>query len=144
MLKFEELVKLINTKHPEWKTLTVRDLKEISGYSHDASRQALNIVRPNEIQTPKQKTNGKKKTPSPSYSPTIELIDDPVELLTSTCVRELNKKAPDSRWASILLTLLDKTNKLEYKDVEEAQLQNQLRTKSISELISSKKQLIKL
>jgi len=87
------------------------------------------------------KSNQKNSSQPPQEK---NFIDDPVELLTSSCMRQLNKQDPDARWASILLTLLDKTNKLEYKDIEEAQLQNQLKAKSISELISSKKKLIKL
>ncbi len=93
-------------------------------------------------QTPKQKIINKTNSANPPLEQNF--IDDPVELLTSVCKRSLNKPNPDARWASILLTLLDKTNKLEYKDVEEAKLQNKLRTKSISELILSKKQLMKL
>ena len=67
MRKCEELANIINTKHPEWKTFTVRGLKEISGYSHDSSRLALNIVNPKKEQAnakniPKQ-SKKKAKTP---------------------------------------------------------------------------------
>lgn len=53
MRKFEELLTLINSKHPEWEKLSVRGLKGVSGYSHDASRLALKVLRANSIQTPK-------------------------------------------------------------------------------------------
>ena len=42
-------------------------------------------------------------------------IDDPNELLFQTAIRELNKPNPSHQWASILLTLLDKSKILEVK-----------------------------
>jgi len=67
MRKCEELANIINTKHPEWKTFTVRGLKEISGYSHDSSRLALNIVNPKKEQANAKKTpkQSKKKAKTP-------------------------------------------------------------------------------
>ena len=136
MKKFEELIDLINTKHPEWKNLTVRGLKDISGYSHDASRQALLIVKPNEIKTSKQKTNNKKNRASQPISPkldTPQFIDDPDELLMSVAIRELNKPNPDSRWANILIACKKEkiTNKTNVMDQF-----RQLPTKALVTLLS--------
>ena len=83
MRKCEELANLINTKHPEWKTFTVRGLKEISGYSHDTSRLALGLVNPEREQSnvkklPKQsKKNGKKALPEKTSKDSLEKpLDD--------------------------------------------------------------------
>ena len=105
MRKFEELVNIINTKHPEWKTLSVRSLKDISGYSHDTSRLALNEVRPNNDQTPKttKQIIPKSTNKNPPQRKEPSFIDDPNELLLSVAIRELNKPNPDPRWASILI-----------------------------------------
>ena len=105
MKKFEELIILINTKHPEWCNLTVRGLRDISGYSLDASRQALNEVRPNnEHPKPKQKISEKSENSRSSITPPHDnFIDDPDELLMSVAMRELNKSNPDPRWATILI-----------------------------------------
>ena len=129
MKKFEELVTLINTKHPEWKTLSVRGLRDISNYSLDASRQALNVVRPNKIQTPKQKTVKKVQ----SYSSSNDVIDDPDELLMSVAIRELNRANPDPRWASILISCKKEniSNKSEVLDKF-----NQLPTQALVNLLS--------
>lgn len=44
MLKWEELTEIINTKHPEWKRSTVRELKELSGYSHNTCYRVLKVI----------------------------------------------------------------------------------------------------
>jgi len=137
MRKFEELVNIINTKHPEWRNLTVRDLKDISGYSHDTSRLALNEVRPNNDQTHKQKivTKSTKKNPSQE----ISFIDDPNELLLSVAIRELNKPNPDPRWASILINCkkekITNTNEVidQFKNLPTAALVNLLNKSSQEE-----------
>jgi len=57
MRKFEELINLIITKHPEWKRLSVRGLRNISGYSYDASQQTLKALKTNIIQISKYSNN---------------------------------------------------------------------------------------
>ena len=139
MKKFEELVTLINTKHPEWCNLTVRGLRDISGYSLDASRQALNIVRPNSIQSkPKQKIT---KSNQNNFSQPPQIIDDPNELLMSCAMRELNKQDPDVHWGRILLTLLEKTGRLETKTEQEVMIRRKLVKFSSNQLIELRKKL---
>ena len=143
MRKFEELVNIINTKHPEWKTLSVRSLKDISGYSHDTSRLALNEVRPNNDQTPKTTKQKIPKSTNKNPPQGIEetFIDDPNELLMSCTMRELNKPDPDVQWGRILLTLLDKTGRLETKTAQEVMVRSKLVKYSSNQLIELRKRL---
>ena len=99
MRKCEELANIINTRHPEWKTFTVRGLKEISGYSHDSSRLALDLVNPKKEQanakkTPKQsKKNGKKALPEKTSKDNLEKGLDDFTTLNSESLEKLLVKA---------------------------------------------------
>lgn len=128
-------------KHPE---SSIEQLATHADCSERTVYRALSKVRKEPSDTKQSPTTTNVKSPSHSHSSTNDFIDDPVELLTDVCIRKLNAPDPDSRWASILLQLLDKTNNLEFKDRSEAQLRSQLKNKSISDLISSKKKLIEL
>jgi len=100
MRKFEELINLINSKHPEWEKFSVRELRDVSGYSLDASWLALKVLRPNTIQTPKHKnTKSKNKldtepegstTPPPLIHKTIEKLSE--EDLEKRIVTALNSQ----------------------------------------------------
>lgn len=118
MRKFEELLDLIDTKHDEWRNLSIRKLSEVSGYSNDACRLALNEARPIKKQTPTQ--NIKKKTNSASPPPREEpqFIDDPDELLMSVAIRELNKPNPNPSWANILINCKKENISTKGDDIE--------------------------
>lgn len=61
-----------------------------------------------------------------------EFIDDPNELLMSVAIRELNKKSPDPRWATILINC--KKENITMKDEVIDKLQK-LPTKNITEIL---------
>lgn len=60
--KYEELVELIEKNHPEWKNFTCRHLKDISGYSFDASRLALLHFSQSKKQSKKRSRSSTQKT----------------------------------------------------------------------------------
>lgn len=70
-----------------------------------------------------------------------DIIDDPNELLMSVATRELNRPTPDVRWASVLLSLLDKTKQLESKTQEEVMVRSKLKKFSSNHLIELRKKL---
>lgn len=142
MRKYEELVGLINAKHPEWKTLSVRGLKAISGYSHDASRLALLTFRSNEEQTTKTpKNKSSHHPPQGGLSRPPEFIDDPNELLMSCAKRQLNKKNPDVKWATILVNILKETKQLATINKEKSEIQSKLKQYSTEDLTRLRKRL---
>lgn len=70
-----------------------------------------------------------------------DFIDDPNELLLSCAMRELNKPTPEVRWANILLTLLDKTGRLETTTKEEVMVRSKLVKYSTNQLVELRKKL---
>ena len=150
MRKCEELADLINTKHPEWKNLTVRGLKEISDYSFDSSRLALNIVNPKEDQSIKKKkpnhtkNNGKKTPPETPLNNNLEKMLDDFTTLNSETLEKLLvnalKKHPDNanllgKAIEFFLKIKGKTDAMnEEWDMEELGRIGLLRTKEGSEI----------
>lgn len=94
--------------------------------------------------TKKSKTKSTQK-PSISDPPRDEMrfVDDPNELLMSCSMRELNKPDPDVQWGRILLTLLEKTGRLETKTAKEVMVRRKLVKYSSNQLIELRKKLIK-
>jgi len=104
MGKVEELIKLIETQHNEWKSLSINGLRDASGYKRWVAEIVCKKYRSDNDQinkTPKKNHNNIPK--SRDTSTPLDFIDDPDELLLSTAIRELNKPSPDPRWATILI-----------------------------------------
>ena len=114
------------------------DKSTIRSYKSRAKKNKVSkIVSPKVSKLPKS-TN--KKDP-PQGIEEADLIDDPNELLMSCAMRELNKSTPDVRWGSILLTLLDKTGRLETKTKDEVMIRSKLVKYSSNQLIELRKRL---
>ena len=58
------------------------------------------------------------KNQDPNINPPMRSIDDPEEFLMFVCLEELNRPDRDSRYASILLQLLDKKKAIRTKEVK--------------------------
>ena len=82
------------------------------------------------------------KTSSAIIPHETQFIDDPNELLMSCSMRELNKPSPDVQWARILMTILEKTNRLETKTEQEVMVRKKLVKFSSNRLIELRKKLI--
>ena len=76
-----------------------------------------------------------------NFSQPPQIIDDPNELLMSCAMRELNKQDPDVHWGRILLTLLEKTGRLETKTEQEVMIRRKLVKFSSNQLIELRKKL---
>jgi len=123
MKKYEELLNLINTKHPEWKNLTQRKLAEVSGYSVDTSRQALRECRPNKTN---QSTNQNKKKGSAgkrTKSPTnLTKIDE--SLLEDILLSVVNNGEWDLKLAREIQSFLDKKGALKQEQSVKTEFDN--------------------
>ncbi len=64
LYKYESLLNLINSKHSEWKKLSIRGLMKESGYKQDTCRKALKILKEADPQTPQPINKKSKKKPS--------------------------------------------------------------------------------
>ena len=136
MGKVEELTNLIETKHNEWKTLSINELRDISSFKRWVAETVLKKYRSDNDQT-NNKTSKKKKSIPPQNTEEARFIDDPDELLISVAIRELNKPNPDSRWANILISC--KKEKINIKS-EVLDKFKQLPTKALVSLLSKSSQ----
>ena len=96
MRKYEELIKIIDEKHPEWKQLSIRDLRDISGYTYDASRLALKSYEDEDTTIKKQskKTKQSNKNIKRSGQPlslTTQISEITPEVIEGLLVDALNK-----------------------------------------------------
>lgn len=82
------------------------------------------------------------KTANPPSQPTqlskeevMKIVSNPVEFVQFLIVEEL-WKTRDVRWANLFTTILDKTKKLDYETIQEAEWLNQAKTMSLEEIVS--------
>ena len=82
-----------------------------------------------------------KNTPGrESYSPTnttgsiAEKLNNPVKFVQTIIVDEL-VNTRDVRWAQLFVSILDKTNKLDYESIRETEWSNQAKHMSMKELV---------
>ena len=149
MTKVDDLEGYIRNGKMYLSTYSIRKLLsevEELGFTKYACEEVLKRFRSQAVtqtdQTPKQNIINKSENQHSKVIPPTNFIDDPNELLMSCAVRELNKPRPDVQWGRILLTILEKTNRLETKTEQEVMIRKKLVKYSSNQLIELRKRLI--
>ena len=121
--------------------ISLKDLKKQFPDEKYNSIKTYRLQAKKDISKAIPKKRKKKSTPErESYSPTnttgsiAEKLNDPVKFVQTIIVDEL-VNTRDVRWAQLFVSILDKTNKLDYESIKESEWSNQAKRMSMKELV---------
>lgn len=151
MGKLNELIKLIEKTHPEWKKLSIRKLRDISGYKKWVCEEYFKKYPKDKVKTiPKTVTSSSKKqqqrgvsTASPQISPILVAMNDNElarhrlrMILTNTATT--NKEVLEA--VGRFVNYMDKSGTINIETESEKEVMDKFRSQSVQQLVNMLKE----